>query len=104
MAWNPNVEGNYAWLATQAKEHGGVMSYIEDIHNGGFQEGFDQGVVQGVVGSVSLIAAGYGIYRIIMLRRIRKQAIIEQSELAQKEIERYYNDKSSDTENEVTLQ
>ena len=38
MAWDANEKGNYAYLTKTASEHGGVDNFIDDIHNGGYQE------------------------------------------------------------------
>ena len=90
MAWNAEVEGNYAWLTKQAYEHGGVMSYIDDIQNGGYQIGHNQGMIQGSAITVLLTSAIYGIYKFYLFRKARKQEIIEQAELARQALQELY--------------
>lgn len=41
MAWNPNEEGSWAWFTKEASQHGGVVSYINDIEENARVEAHD---------------------------------------------------------------
>lgn len=42
MAWDPNEKGNYAWLAKEARNHGGVENYINDIEENAKAEAHEE--------------------------------------------------------------
>lgn len=90
MAWNADEEGNYANLTKQAKEHGGVDKFIDDIHNEGYQKGHEHGMIEGAGAATVVIAAAIGAYEgikyLVRKHRAKKQAVVERSEAAQKAI------------------
>ncbi len=91
MAWNANEKGNYANLTKQAKEHGGVDKFIDDIHNEGYQEGHERGLLEGVgITTVVITVVALGTYKFIepfiKRNKAKKQAVAERSKAAQEAI------------------
>lgn len=102
MAWNPEEKGTYAWLSQQAKEHGGVDNFIDDIHNDGYNEGHDKGVVQGAVGATGAVAAILlivaGVKKIIEKYIKKKKEIHQQAEISKEAIREICQEKTIEEE------
>ena len=95
MAWNPNEEGNYAWLTKTASEHGGVDGFIDDIHEEGYQEGKENGIFIGASLATAAIGVLFGAYKgikaLVQKHKNKKQTINEKSESSKNALRQMYD-------------
>lgn len=101
MAWNPNEEGNPAWLTKQASEHGGVENYINNIYEEGYQEGHQDGESKGFLEGIITMAIADGIGGIATFgkrkwdeHKSKKQQVHEKAEKTKIEIQNICNEES----------
>ncbi|MDE7229593.1 MAG: hypothetical protein K2N56_03855 [Oscillospiraceae bacterium] len=92
--WNPDEEGNYAWLTQEAKNHGGVTQYIEDIESNAYGKGYEDGEKSGTTKTMkcaipAMIAStflGMIVDRLVILfcdkQKQKKQRRLEQQRKA----------------------
>lgn len=100
MAWDPNEEGNPAWLTKQASVHGGVNNFIDDIHNEGYQEGHEDGVIECAEVATIIICIGFaayhGIKHFVQKHQSRKKSIQEQAESSKAALKQLCEESSDD--------
>ncbi len=102
MAWDPNEKGTYANLTKTAFEHGGPDQYIDDIYNGGYQDGHDKGVLDGVVVTVlttiGTAAVGWVTKHLVDKHNAKKQELKEKSVAAEEAIRQICEEAPDDTQ------
>ena len=99
MAWNADEKGNYAWLTKEASKYDDVDSFIDNIHNGGVQEGIGIGRVEGAVATAGLSLALFGVSKLvksgIQKYKAKKKSIKESADASKETLRQMCDDSES---------
>ena len=104
MAWNANERGNFAWLTKEASKYDDVDSFIDNIHNGGVQEGIGRGRVEGAVVTAGLSLVLFGVSKLvksgIQKYKAKKKSVKETADASKEVIRQMCDDSEINTGNE----